>query len=76
VSHKAMSSHMFGNEWPILSRIVAIPRKGGRRPLDPNDPRVQMSKTMHRDKHMAIGDICKTLGISRSTFYRYLALSE
>jgi DNA invertase Pin-like site-specific DNA recombinase len=51
-------------------------RKGGRRPIDPNDPRVQMSKTMHKDKHMAIGDICTTLGISRSTFYRYLALSE
>jgi predicted DNA-binding transcriptional regulator AlpA len=25
---------------------------------------------------MAIRDICKTLGISRSTFYRYLALGE
>jgi predicted DNA-binding transcriptional regulator AlpA len=25
---------------------------------------------------MAVGDICKTLGISRSTFYRYLALSD
>jgi ACT domain-containing protein len=31
---------------------------------------------MHRDKDMAINDICKTLGISRSTFYRYIALSE
>lgn len=51
-------------------------RKGGRKPLDPNDPRVQMSKTMHKDKHMAVGDICKTLAISRSTFYRYLALRE
>ena len=26
VSHKAMSSQMLGNEWPILSRIVAIPQ--------------------------------------------------
>jgi DNA invertase Pin-like site-specific DNA recombinase len=59
-----------------LTAARARGRKGGRKPLDPLDPRVQMSKTMHRDKHMAIGDICKTLGISRSTFYRYLALSE
>ena len=38
VSHKAMSSHMFGNEWPILSRIVAIPpsrqRQAAARPGD------------------------------------------
>jgi ACT domain-containing protein len=31
---------------------------------------------MHQDKTMAVGDICKTLGISRSTFYRYLALRD
>jgi len=31
---------------------------------------------MHRDKEMTIGNICKTLGISRSTFYRYLAMSD
>jgi len=59
-----------------LAAARARGRRGGRKPLDPNDPRVEMSKTMHEDKHMAIGDICKTLGISRSTFYRYLALGE
>jgi hypothetical protein len=28
VSHKAMSSQKLGNEWPILSRIVAVPLDG------------------------------------------------
>jgi len=31
-----------------------------------------MAKTMHTDKGMKISDICKTLKISRATFYRYL----
>ena len=47
---------------------------GGRKPIDPKEPRVQMAKAMYTDRNMAIRDICKTLGISRSTFYRYLAL--
>ncbi|WP_146369605.1 helix-turn-helix domain-containing protein [Symmachiella macrocystis] len=29
---------------------------------------------MHADKSMEIDDICKTLRISRSTFYRYVRL--
>ncbi len=59
-----------------LTAARARGRKGGRKPISSNDPRVQTAKTMHRDKDMAVGDICKTLGISRSTFYRYLALSD
>jgi DNA invertase Pin-like site-specific DNA recombinase len=59
-----------------LAAARARGRKGGRRPITPNDPRVRTAKTMHQDKNMAVGDICKTLGISRSTFYRYLALSD
>ena len=58
-----------------LAAARARGRKGGRKPISPNDPRVQTAKTMHRDKDMAVGNICKTLGISRSTFYRYLAMS-
>ena len=59
-----------------LTAARARGHKGGRKPISPNDPRVQTAKTMHRDKDMAIGSICKTLGISRSTFYRYLAISD
>lgn len=58
-----------------LDAARARGRKGGRKPLDPNDPRIQMAKTMHKEKSMKIGDICKTLKISRTTFYRYLEKS-
>jgi DNA invertase Pin-like site-specific DNA recombinase len=59
-----------------LAAARARGRKGGRIPISAHDPRVQTAKTMHQDKAMAVGDICKTLGISRSTLYRYLAPSN
>ena len=57
-----------------LTAARARGRLGGRKPIEPKSPRVQMAKTMHRDRSVTINDICKTLGISRSTFFRYLAL--
>ena len=48
-------------------------RKGGRKPISPNDPRIQTAKRMHGDKSMSIADICTTLRISRATFYRYVS---
>jgi DNA invertase Pin-like site-specific DNA recombinase len=48
-------------------------RLGGRRPISPDDPRVQTARTLHADKKMPVGDICKTLRVSRATLYRYLA---
>src|ERR1035437_7839561 len=48
-------------------------RLGGRRPISPDDPRVQTARTLHADKKMPVGDICKTLRVSRATIYRYLA---
>jgi len=59
-----------------LEAARARGRKGGRKPLDPKDPRVQMAQTMYKDKSMPLNDVCKTLGISRSTFYRYLAVGD
>jgi ACT domain-containing protein len=35
-----------------------------------------MAKAMYEDKRVGINDICHTLRISRSTFYRYLAMKE
>ena len=49
-------------------------RKGGRKKLDNNDPRILMAKNMHKDHGMSINDICKTLKISRASFYRYLGM--
>lgn len=51
-------------------------RKGGR-PKKPNtDTKVVMAKRLHADQNNSIAEICKTLGVSRATLYRYLSASE
>jgi DNA invertase Pin-like site-specific DNA recombinase len=57
-----------------LAAARARGRTGGRKPLDPQAPRVHMAKLMHQDKHLRIADICQALKISRATLYRYVAL--
>src|SRR5438128_2707777 len=59
-----------------LSAARARGRKGGRKPIAPHDPRVKTAKRMHQNRDISINQICKTLNISRPTFYRYLALPE
>ena len=59
-----------------LAAARARGRKGGRKPIENNDPRVRMARRMYDDRDMKIGDICQTLNISRATFYRYIALTE
>lgn len=55
-----------------LQAARARGRKGGR-PKSLDDPKnIQLLKQMHADSSYSINDICKTLGISRSSFYRYL----
>jgi DNA invertase Pin-like site-specific DNA recombinase len=49
-------------------------RKGGRNPILVDDPKVITAKKMHKDQSLSIDNICKTLKISRATFYRYLAM--
>lgn len=49
---------------------------GGRKPLSPNEPRVVLAKKLHKDKAVSIGDICKTLRISKTTLYRYLRMPD
>ena len=50
--------------------------RGGRKKLDPADPKIQTALVMHWDKNLSINAICKSLDISRSTFYRYLSLGK
>ena len=59
-----------------LTAARARGRLGGRRPITASDPRVQAAKRLNQDRSLGIDEICKTLGISRSTFYRYLALAD
>jgi predicted DNA-binding transcriptional regulator AlpA len=39
-----------------------------------SEPRVVLAKKLHADKTLEIDDICLTLRISRSTFYRYVRM--
>lgn len=59
-----------------LEAARARGKKGGRKKLASNNPKVLMAKRMHKDHGMSIGDICKTLKISRASFYRYITISE
>ena len=59
-----------------LAAARARGRLGGRKPIRADDPRVVTAKRLHKDRSLSIDQICATLGISRPTFYRYLALPE
>ncbi len=47
---------------------------GGRKKILNTDLKVLTAKKMHKNHGMSIDDICKTLKISRASFYRYLTL--
>lgn len=59
-----------------LSAARARGRQGGRKAITRNDPRVKTACRMHRDHELSVEQICKTLDISRATFYRYLAVAN
>ena len=50
--------------------------KLGGRPKVMDDKKAAMARSMHRDKDLPVKEICSTLGISRTTFYRYLQADE
>jgi DNA invertase Pin-like site-specific DNA recombinase len=57
-----------------LDAARARGRQGGRKKVEATNPKVMMAKNMHKDHGMSIENICKTLKISRASFYRYLSL--
>ena len=59
-----------------LAAARARGRRGGRPPLDADQAKVRAAKKLHGDKAITIDGICKTLNISRSTYYRYLSLGN
>lgn len=59
-----------------LAAARARGRKGGRRPVRPDNPRVRMACAMYVDESLTAAEICQTLGISQATFYRYVALGR
>ncbi len=57
-----------------LAAARARGRNGGRPKIEANDAKVVTAKKLHADESLEIDDICKTLRISRSTFYRDVRL--
>ena len=49
-------------------------RHGGRPRLESEEAKVLAANKLAKDTSISIDDICKTLNISRSTYYRYLAM--
>jgi DNA invertase Pin-like site-specific DNA recombinase len=58
--------------------LVAARSRGkvGGRPKTLTSSKVQMLRNMAADKSLTVSDICKTLGIGRTTFYRYVKAGE
>lgn len=59
-----------------LKAARARGKKGGRKPITADDPRVKMARRLHEDKSLPITSICKQMQISRTTFYRLLNVGE
>jgi DNA invertase Pin-like site-specific DNA recombinase len=57
-----------------LSAARARGKKGWRKPVSADDPRIRLAKGMHEDRSLSPSEICSTLKISRATYYRYLSL--
>jgi DNA invertase Pin-like site-specific DNA recombinase len=55
-----------------LAAARARGRKGGRPKRLDTDRKVQMARQLHADSTNSIQEICRTLGVSRATLYRYL----
>jgi DNA invertase Pin-like site-specific DNA recombinase len=59
-----------------LAAARARGKKGGRKPVQPEEPRVRMAFRMYGDPRLTVADICQTLRISPATFYRYITLGR
>jgi DNA invertase Pin-like site-specific DNA recombinase len=57
-----------------LTAAHARGRSGGRPKVTASEPKVVLAKKLNADKTWENDDICKTLPISWSTFYRYVRL--
>ena len=57
-----------------LEAARARGRKGGRPPTLATSKKVQLARQLYAEKTNEVKDICKTLNISKSTFYRYVGI--
>lgn len=54
-----------------LESARARGRMGGR-PKALDKKKAAMARSMHRDKNLTVKEICETLGVGKTTFYRYV----
>ena len=66
---------MIENTKAGLEAARARGKKGGRKPAM-DAKKVALARTLRADPTLPIGDICKTLGVSKATFYRYTTAKE
>lgn len=59
-----------------LAAARARGKQGGRPKKLESATKVAMARALYKDKSNSIADICKTLGISRATLYRYISVAE
>ena len=59
-----------------LASARASGRTGGRPIVDLDEAKVRAARRLHDDRTLGIDDICKTLNISRSTYYRYVQMKK
>jgi DNA invertase Pin-like site-specific DNA recombinase len=59
-----------------LASARARGRMGGRPAVDFDEVKVRAARRLHDDHALSIDDICKTLNISRSTYYRYVQMKK
>ena len=62
--------NMIENTKAGLEAARARGKKGGRKPAM-DAKKLALARTLRADTTLPIGDICKTLGVSKATFYRY-----
>jgi DNA invertase Pin-like site-specific DNA recombinase len=67
-------SHILERTQAGLAAARARGKVGGRPRADGlNSPqKIQMARDLYKDKRNSVGDICRTLRVSRTTFYRYI----
>ena len=59
-----------------LASARARGRLDGRRSVDLDGAKVRAARRLHDDHTPTIDDICKTLHISKSTYYRYVQMKK
>ena len=69
---KRAACQEYGLQWRTLWRVLEHEMPAG---YQRKEPKVVLAKKLYRDKTVSLDDICTMLKMSKSTLYRYVALS-